>query len=277
MRKLLYANLIRWKMSRSMWVGAAAMALYSLSLSVTLYRTYRKYDIPVAGMLDQQLFGGMMLVGIVIAVFCSMFVGTEYSDGTIRNKMIAGHARGTIYLANYVICAAGSVLFFLISMLTTWIVGRPLFGPLVAPASALTLAVTDGILACMATAALCNFAGMLIPNKAYTAVVNLLAVLLLLMVGSYLVSRLNEPEMWEAYSLAADGELVSRMEPNPQYLTGTVREVCSFIVDLLPGGQAYQVGNCKLERPYRVMWCAVADIVVLNMAGIWFFRKKDLK
>ena len=45
-----------------------------------------------------------VLFGIISAVFISIFIGTEYSDGTIRNKLIAGHSRTAIYISNLLIC-----------------------------------------------------------------------------------------------------------------------------------------------------------------------------
>ena len=32
-------------------------------------------------------------MGLVAAILTSMFIGSEYSDGTIRNKLVVGHSR----------------------------------------------------------------------------------------------------------------------------------------------------------------------------------------
>ena len=40
--------------------------------------------------IDNGFFGCALFIGIVMAVFCSLFIGTEYSEGTIRNKIIIG-------------------------------------------------------------------------------------------------------------------------------------------------------------------------------------------
>ncbi len=275
MRNLLHACFFRWRKSRCLWVGAAAMACFCICMCLSFYRMGVNYDMAIPR--EGPLFTGAMLVNIVIAVFCSMFVGTEYSDGTIRNKMIAGHKRSAIYLANFAGCAAAGILFFAASVLSAFVTGSLLLDRGELPPSALLLCAADEIFMCVASAAVGTFIGMLIPNKAHASVAGILLALAFLLTGSYLSSRLGESEMYEAYDLTAEGELVSEMMPNPMYLSGTSRAVCEWMVDLLPGGQAYQIGNMEVARPYRILWCAAAETVALNAAGIWFFRRKDLK
>lgn len=275
MRNLLHAVFFRWKKSKCLWIGAAVMAASSALSCISIYRIGAKYEMQMPW--DGQLFGGVWLVGIMIAVFCSMFVGTEYSDGTIRNKIIAGHARGTIYLMNFLFCAAAGVLFFAVAVFAAFITGVLLMDQAAFAAKDLCLFAADGVLMCVATAAVGTLICMLIPNKAYAAVTGILLMLIFLFAGSYLVSRLGEPEMYETYEFVADGEpLESQVAPNPLYLSGTQRSVCEFMVDAIPGGQAYQLANQAVARPYRILWCAAVETIVMNAAGICFFRRKDL-
>ncbi|MDE5577128.1 MAG: ABC transporter permease [Oscillospiraceae bacterium] len=62
--------------------------------------------------LDGLLFVGSFFVGIAIAVFVGIFIGTEYSDGTLRSKLTSGHSRITVYLANLISCTAAGILLF---------------------------------------------------------------------------------------------------------------------------------------------------------------------
>lgn len=275
MRNLLRAVFFRWKKSKCLWIGAAVMAACSVFLCISNYLTGAKYEMQMPW--DGQLFGGAWLAGIMIAVFCSMFVGTEYSDGTIRNKIIAGHARGAVYLVNFLFCAAAGVLFFAVSVFAAFVTGVLLMDQAALTAKELCLFAADGVLMCVATAAVGTLICMLIPNKAYAAVAGILLMLIFLFAGSYLVSRLEEPEMYETYEFVADGEpLESQVAPNPLYLSGTQRSVCEFMADAIPGGQAYQIVSRSVAHPYRILWCAVVETIVMNAAGIWFFRRKDL-
>ena len=60
--------------------------------------------------------------------FCQPFIGTEYSDGTIRNKIVVGHSRSTIYLANLLTCCFAGLIMCLCFILPTLAIRIPLFG-----------------------------------------------------------------------------------------------------------------------------------------------------
>ena len=47
--------------------------------------------------LESRLVWHFLIIGFIVAIFCSWFLGTDYSDGTIRNKIIAGNSRLKIY------------------------------------------------------------------------------------------------------------------------------------------------------------------------------------
>ena len=55
--------------------------------------------------LDGCFFDFAPFMGLVAAILTSMFIGSEYSDGTIRNKLVVGHSRMRIYLANFIVCS----------------------------------------------------------------------------------------------------------------------------------------------------------------------------
>ena len=56
----------------------------------------------------------LQVVGILISIFYSLFLGTEYNDGTIRNKLIVGHKRETIYLASFITgTVAVTIIYFI--------------------------------------------------------------------------------------------------------------------------------------------------------------------
>ena len=59
----------------------------------------RKYDFEFT--LETAFFQFAMLMGVVTAVVVSMNVGTEYGDGTIRNKLVLGLSRTQIYLSKF--------------------------------------------------------------------------------------------------------------------------------------------------------------------------------
>ena len=96
--------------------------------------------------------------------------------------------------------------------------------------------------------------------------------------GIRITSALNEPEYYSAYSYTENGVTVEEDEErNPNYLSGTKREVFEFLNEFLPGGQMLKLSTMKVDHLGR---SAVYDgiiIVVTTGSGLLIFRKKDLK
>ena len=128
MRNLLSANFLRLKKSHLFWAILIIGAAFAGFRIFSLVSDQIDYGIP--SNLDDALFTYAQLIGLTAAVFTSLFLGTEYSDGAIRNKVATGCSRVSIYLAGFVTVFAASVL----SLAAYWIVvlaaGIPLLDPL---------------------------------------------------------------------------------------------------------------------------------------------------
>ena len=97
MSKLLHSNFERLKRYPIFWIEMILAIGYSIFVCMILYQDMIRYEESVA--MESILFNFLVLIGIVMAVFCSLFIGTEYSDGTIRNKLIIGHSRNNIFIS----------------------------------------------------------------------------------------------------------------------------------------------------------------------------------
>ena len=64
---------------------------------------------PQPPVIDSFLFYIVMVIGAFSAVCVSQFIGTEYSCGTIRNKLATGHTRTGIYFAQLILQALAAV------------------------------------------------------------------------------------------------------------------------------------------------------------------------
>ncbi len=80
------------------------------------------------------------------SVFCDMFLETEYSDGTIRNKLMVGHTRKEIYCANLLTVFLANAFVYLSGCLVTVIMGVPMFGWKLADPMHLAFRIFSGIL-----------------------------------------------------------------------------------------------------------------------------------
>ena len=275
MAKLLRANFSRLWKSRIFYVGLAFTVLLNIFLVIDGWHSGKLgYPEP----LEDVLFQNFIIIGFVSAVFVGMFLGTEYSDGTIRNKIAVGHTRASIYLANLIVCAAASMVILLISLALGFGLGSFLLDPLGIPMKALLLYTCIGLLTTVSFASIYTLVAMLSPSKASGAVLCLVLALVLLFATSAVEGTLTEPEMVQDYVMTEDGMPVpGDPHPNPRYVTGTKRAVLEVIYDVLPTGQSFQISNNECARPARLPAFSLLLTLVTSAAGALLFRRRDLK
>ncbi len=277
MRKLLRANFARLWRSKSFWLILAALFVFYLALSLDKVWQVRSYL--AAGYeraIDRNMFSEAPLMGAFQAVFISFFLGTEYSDGTIRNKLVVGHRRGQIFLSNFIVCLAASCVF----LAAWWVAMIPYVTALGMPdmgVSGMALYALAALGFSAVFAALYTALASLSSNKAVTVVAALVLWLGLLFIGSALVDRLAEPEMSGGMAYIDGAFVETEPTPNPLYLTGTVRTVCEFFRDLLPTGQAILMNDASLTQPLPCTALSVVLTVFVVIFGAAAFRRKDIK
>ena len=275
MAKLLRANLSRLWKSRIFYIGLAFMLLLNVFLVLDGWNYGRQgYPEP----LEDMLFQNCIIIGFVSAVVVGMFLGTEYSDGTIRNKIAVGHTRASIYLANLIVCAAASALLLLIPLALGFGLGSFLLDPLGLPMKVLLLYTCIGLLTTVSFASIYMLVAMLSPSKASGAVLCLVLALVLLFATSAVEGALTEPEMVQDFVMSVDGTPnLGEPHPNPRYVTGTKRAVLEVIYDILPTGQAFQISNNECAHPARLPAFSLLVALVTSAAGALLFRRRDLK
>ena len=237
------------------------------------------------------VFSLVLYMIFVLVIWLGNFVGAEYSDGTMRSKIISGHKRWEIYLSNYIVCAFAGVSMQVVSMVFLLLAGRILL-----PYHALTV---TGLLAGMAsqclsllgfTAVMLIFT-MLIQSKATASVLILGLTMVMLMTAMTIFNLLDEKEYIETYDGAVTvsqetGEITGekKLVKNPRYVEGRKRTVYEALHTVLPVNQFLRILNNSFEDEKAVLEmirqmavCSVATIILVNGAGIWIFQKMDLK
>lgn len=187
MRKLLRANGSRLLRDRAFWLLAALMAALGASMAV-VNAVHARQDGEIWTM-DYTLFIYVILAPILASVFTALFIRNEHSSGAMRNKLIAGHRRGCIYLADLLVsCCAGICLCLAFAL----------------PQAGLGLLLKGEWKAAPAELAL--YIGLTFA---------------LLFAGVYISSTLEEPEYLAAYSYTENGVTVEEPEQkNPHYISG---------------------------------------------------------
>ena len=126
MRKLLRANFSRLMKDKLFWI-LMAVELFLGGLFPVLH-FMDNLDEKARWTQEHSFFIFAIFVPMMLSVVTSLFIGTEYSDGTIRNKLIVGHGRSRIYAANLITNIETAFLLCIAFMISHICIGTPLLG-----------------------------------------------------------------------------------------------------------------------------------------------------
>lgn len=276
MNKLLNAGFSRLKKDKIFWIVTVSMLVCSIVYMLNGCRqaaldTMSEYQYG----LDHYYFSYSPFIGLFCSVITSMFLGTEYSDGTIRNKHIAGHTRKDIYLSSLILSFTISL-----ALLCTWWLGALSGVPFLGfwrMGSGVLIYLLVSILYLAAFSAIFTAISMLVSHKAMAQMVSVLLFLGLLSFAGKFYGALQQPEFESGILITSEGMSMSDPVPNPAYVTGTMREIYQFLVDFLPTGQCLLMYELKIVHPLRMILSSLFITGAVSFSGLWFFQKKNLK
>lgn len=277
MAKLLRANFARLWKSMSFWV------CFSLSFGCTALNYLLDYFIyidtigPSEAAMDSYLFqfSNVIFFG---AIFVALFLGTDYSCGTVRNKMIVGCGRMEIYFANLITAACGNLMLVLGVWAAIFMFGLPLGGFIEMSAGQFLLYAAVVFAAVIAMTAIYVLLAMLITSKSMISTLTIVASVVMLLAVAIIMQRLQEPEYTSNWVFSVDGGLQEgESEKNPFYVTGTTRDILTLIVDVLPSGQIIQIEANQPHDPHIMPLYSAGVLTAVTAAGAAAFRKKDIK
>lgn len=110
MLNVLRAEYRRLFRSKIFLLGSVGCFAVGACISLYFVRMNKRFDDFYFA--DGNLFMFGTFCGILSAVLTSLFVGKLYSDGTMRNQIIMGHNRASVYLCEYLTALSANILFF---------------------------------------------------------------------------------------------------------------------------------------------------------------------
>ena len=283
MTKLLRSGISRYMKSMAFWIIVAISLILGL----------------IAGAVTDYLGINMLGLLIVIAILISLMIGTEFSDGIVRNKLIMGHSKGKVFLSE-----------LLLSMISSTVLFAVCYGAFIVfnfhrcdsmEAGEIAMGAVGLWMMHLSFAAVCTAVCFFIPyNSTMAAIINITLVIVTAIVAQLLYYKFfNEPEYYNAkydYNFDENGHIVEQVviegEPNPKYIPTDSAEyaVLRAAYYLMPCGQLtdYQFALSELwfidfpdERRLNDLKTAplysLMTIGLFTAAGILTFRKKDLK
>ena len=273
MVNLLSANLLRLRKSKIFW--GLLLLMFGLGLIFTLHRVQDQARWGARFYLTVDLFTYALFLGFGMAAFIPLFLGAEYSDGAIRNKIIAGRSRLSIYLAHLVTSIAVSIAAAGAYVLPVLAIGAFVFEPPDMGAGEFLLLVLGTLALLAAYCALYTLVAMNCGRKSAAAVGCLLGMFALYMIAGNVEIPLMHPE-YLFTEITDTGEIIHG-DPNPRYVGGMARKVLETLHDLLPTGQSLQYMRVDVANPARLPLYSLIDVAAFTAIGAALFRRKDLK
>ncbi|MDE5858972.1 MAG: ABC transporter permease [Oscillospiraceae bacterium] len=281
MSKLLRANFTRLWKNKVFWGCMIFMFLDAFYTVLAQYLSFKRHDGEIEQYFYENIaFGQTVAVSIISAIFIGLFIGTEYSNGTMRNKLVIGHSRGVIYFANLAVCIAAMLLLHVVYVVTTLLSGLIMFGTFITQVGTFLGTLAVSLIIVTAYAAMFLPMSTLITSKSAGVTTVIMTSLILMILAMAINGALDAPEVFEAYTIIdASGEEYSEPEmKNPYYVSGLQRKIYEVLYDIVPTCQAARIQLDDMpENPAVIPLWSSAFIVVTTAVGTVLFRRKDLK
>ncbi len=226
--------------------------------------------------IEQLLLNYSPIIGIIIAIFTSLFLGAEHSEGAIRNKISIGHKRTNIYLSNLIIITITSILANLLFIIVTAAIGIPLFGGITMEFTKLLSLLGCSFITVVAYASIFTYLAMIISNKTINAIVSIMIAFGLMMVALTCFNILNAPPTIQQATMT-NGETKVVEIPNPKYPSEQKKKIIQTLIDINPTGQMYQIVGRTFSNLKVLSLYSVCIIIVFTGTGLVIFKKKELK
>lgn len=278
MRKLLYSESRRLVRSKLFLLEILFFLGFSTFVVIVNYSpAVQSSENPIY--LDDVFHTLYQMMAFAFAICISMTVGTEYSDGVIRNKLIVGHTRSNIYFSTLLLHLTSSLLMIAIHGVVSYGLGYTLFGGFHAEFSHLVYVIACSVLANLVFVSLFVGISMNGSNKEVTVVITIVLYIAILYFASFIGARLSAEEMtYDGIRILSDGTMqLGELVENPNYISGMTRSVYEFIYDLIPVGQIIQMQSEEFVPCIQFPVLSAVLIILNTAAGYLLFRKKDIK
>lgn len=281
MLKLLHANFYRLRKNK-VFIGIIIITI--IASFVILFNTYQgnitneKYNMQKTP-IDRTYTIYINVISFLIAVFVSIFVGSDYDNGTIRNKIIVGHSRKNIYLSNLIVSIVVGLVLEIIYLIIISIVGIPLIGKIQMNILDFLYIILDMIFLIIVFSSIFNFISMLCSNVTLSTVGSLLLILIMYVFCMSISGIAYSTKELKIQDFDENGNLVTKYLEDKNYPGDFNKNLCKTIINILPTGQAMELSEVNIDineiKIYPLY--SLGLIIIINILGIYMFSKKELK
>lgn len=274
MRNVLSANLMRLKKSPVFYLGLLAhIAIGVMRVFAVRSDMLWGYDFSI----EDAFFDYVLMIPFTAAVLTPLFLGTEYSDGTLRNKITVGCKRIDVYFAGLITVLIAALLFCIAHALTVLAAGVPLIGFFVYDTKTILLTTLGTLFTVISVCSLYSMVTMNCSHKAAVSVGCIVLYFIMMILTTNAFAQLDANAHGDAIvTMTATEMVVETGSLNPYYLPAWKEAAYQFTVDFIPTGQATQY--CVVtDRTVTLILHSLAFVVLTSGVGAILFRRKDLK
>ena len=109
MIRMLKADFIRLRTSFAYRLSLFGMLVLA-SAFMFIQATAMDYTVP----LSRVVFLPLSLYGIVMASFVSVFIGADFSDGIVRNKLLTAKKRSSLVISQIIVSCTGCIIVYIV-------------------------------------------------------------------------------------------------------------------------------------------------------------------
>lgn len=214
----------------SVWVTYFAIieTMTITTLTITVPRLRRAQTVYLVAMI--RIFS--VLLPFISAIFCTMFIGTELSWNTWRNKVITGTKKSSIYFSNLTVTVIVSViyqtLYAVLSYVTLYLFSKKNNMEITKDVWTSYIAV---LMWTIAFSCLYVTINMYFSARIFSLAITLLMAISISYATSALQNALNQPYKY----VSVDEETKETITTlNPAYIGGTKRKIITYLVEGSP-------------------------------------------
>ena len=209
------------------------------------------------------------------AIFSTIHTGSDVAFRSINNKIATGISRTQLFLADLIVTFVTTELSVIIQCLIIWLFAR--FAPIKQSISINNRIINIMLCIMVICAAFCAVYVLMqyfSSNKLLALIISLLIIPALVVSTQLVESKLDEPYRLYQYEYV-DGEepKVTGWEVNPAYVSGTSREVLTFIYNTTP--YTYKFANADKDALKSETIASGIVFVTATALGLLSINKKE--
>ena len=209
------------------------------------------------------------------AIFSTIHTGSDVAFRSINNKIATGISRTQLFLADLIVTFVTTELSVVIQCLIIWLFAR--FAPIKQSISINSRIINIMLCIMVICAAFCAVYVLMqyfSSNKLLALIISLLIIPALVVSTELVEDKLDEPYRLYQYEYV-DGEepKVTGWEVNPAYVSGTSREVLTFIYNTTP--YTYKFANADKDALKSETIASGIVFVTATALGLLSINKKE--